>query len=142
MKRIEKIGDGMIRAFTLPIRVCIGLYKCVEKNTPERLEMPFEIKRKGTPMEETKKLPVAERVAKKTMGMTKWFTEQYFQTYEMVSKDPRYKTLPPYNQTSCIATIIIATNGALDKIREKDARETAEILQDMSNANEQTGKVA
>jgi hypothetical protein len=46
MKRIEKIGDGMIRAFTLPIRVCIGLYKCVEKNTPERLEMPFEIKRK------------------------------------------------------------------------------------------------
>ena len=93
-------------------------------------------------MEETKKLPVAERVAKKTMGMTKWFTEQYFQTYEMVSKDPRYKTLPPYNQTSCIATIIIATNGALDKIREKDARETADILQDMSNANEQTGKVA
>ena len=90
-------------------------------------------------MEEIKKLPVAERVAKKTMGMTKWFTEQYFQTYEMVSKDPRYKTLPPYNQTSCIATIIIATNGALDKIREKDARETAEILQDMSNANEQTG---
>ena len=93
-------------------------------------------------MEEIKKLPVAERVAKKTMGMTKWFTEQYFQSYEMVSKDPRYKTLPPYNQTSCIATIIIATNGALDKIREKDARETAEILQDMSNANEQTGKVA
>ena len=93
-------------------------------------------------MEETKKLPVAERVAKKTMGMNKWFTEQYFQTYEMVSKDPRYKTLPPYNQTSCIATIIIATNGALDKIREKDARETAEILQDISNANEQTGKVA
>ena len=93
-------------------------------------------------MEKTKKLPVAERVAKKTMGMTKWFTEQYFQTYEMVSKDPRYKTLPPYNQTSCIATIIIATNGALDKIREKDTRETAEILQDMSNANEQTGKVA
>ena len=93
-------------------------------------------------MEEIKKLPVAERVAKKTMGMTKWFTEQYFQTFDMVSKDPRYKTLPPYNQTSCIATIIIATNGALDKIREKDARETAEILQDMSNANEQTGKVA
>ena len=46
MKRIEKVGDGLIRAFTLPIRVCIGLYKCIEKNTPERLEVPFEIKRK------------------------------------------------------------------------------------------------
>ena len=46
MKRIEKAGDVMIKAFTLPIRVCIGLYKCVQKNTPERLEMPFEIKRK------------------------------------------------------------------------------------------------
>ena len=88
------------------------------------------------------KPPFKDKVAEKTGGMTRWFTEQYFQTYEMVSKDPRYKTLPPYNQTSCIATIIIATNGALDKIREKDARETAEILQDMSNANEQTGKVA
>ncbi len=73
-------------------------------------------------MEEIKKLPVAERVEKKTMGMTKWFTEQYFQTFAMVSKDPRYKTLPPYNQTSCIATIMIATNAALDKIREKDAK--------------------
>ena len=93
-------------------------------------------------MEEVKKLPVAERVEKKTMGMTKWFTEQYFQTYTMVSKDPRYKTLPPYNQTSCIATIMIATNAALDKITEKDARETAEILETMSKANEQTGKVA
>ena len=93
-------------------------------------------------MEEIKKLPVAERVEKKTMGMTKWFTEQYFQTYEMVSKDPRYKTLPPYNQTSCIATIMIATNAALDKIREKDAKETAEILETVSKANEQTGKVA
>ena len=46
MKRIEKIGDVIIKGFTLPIRVCIGLYKCIEKNTPERLEVPFEIKRK------------------------------------------------------------------------------------------------
>ena len=73
--------------------------------------------------------------------MTKWFTEQYFQTYEMVSKDPRYKTLPPYNQTSCIATIIIATNAALDKARERDVKETAEILQKVSEAEQQT-KVA
>ena len=46
MKRIEKAGDVLIKAFTLPIRVCVGLYKCIEKNTPERLEVPFEIKRK------------------------------------------------------------------------------------------------
>ena len=92
-------------------------------------------------MEETKKLPVAERVAKKTMGMTKWFTEQYFQTFDIVSKDPRYKILPPYNQTSCIATIIIATNAALDKARERDVKETAEILQKVSEAEQQT-KVA
>ena len=29
-----------------------------------------------------------------------------------------------------------------DKIREKDAKETAEILETVSKANEQTGKVA
>ena len=46
MKRIEKAGEVLVSTFTLPIRVCIGLYKCIEKNTPETLEMPFEIKRK------------------------------------------------------------------------------------------------
>jgi hypothetical protein len=83
-------------------------------------------------MEEVKKLPVAERVEKKTMGMTKWFTEQYFQTYTMVSKDPRYKTLPPYNQTSCIATIMIATNAALDKMQEKLLRYWKQCLKQMN----------
>ena len=46
MKRIEKIGEQLVRAFTLPIRVCVGIYNCVEKATPDTLEMPFEIKRK------------------------------------------------------------------------------------------------
>ena len=121
------------------VLVCTSVSKRIHLKD---LKCHLKSKERRTPMEETKKLPVAERVEKKTMGMTKWFTEQYFQTYTMVSKDPRYKTLPPYNQTSCIATIMIATNAALDKIREKDARETAEILETMSKANEQTGKVA
>tara|TARA_R100000742_G_C4262958_1_gene80799 strand:- start:122 stop:421 length:300 start_codon:yes stop_codon:yes gene_type:complete len=69
------------------------------------------------------KAPISERVKEKTMGMTKWFTEQYFQTFEMISKDPRYKTLPQYNQTSMLATVIIATNAALDKAREARTKE-------------------
>lgn len=44
--RIEKIGEQLVKAFTLPIRVCVGIYNCVEKATPDTLEMPFEIKRK------------------------------------------------------------------------------------------------
>ena len=46
MKRIEKVGEVLIRTFTLPIRVCVGVYKCIEKATPDTLEMPFIIKRK------------------------------------------------------------------------------------------------
>ena len=46
MKRIEKVGEVLIRTFTLQIRVCVGVYKCIEKATPDTLEMPFEIKRK------------------------------------------------------------------------------------------------
>jgi hypothetical protein len=76
------------------------------------------------------KAPINERVNKQVMPLTKWFIEQYFQTYELMSKDSRYKTLPAYNQTSCIATVIIATNNAMDKSR--DARKTAEQLQDIS----------
>ena len=46
MKRIEKVGEVLIRTFTLPIRICVCVYKCIEKSTPDTLEMPFEIKRK------------------------------------------------------------------------------------------------
>ena len=46
MKRIEKVGEQLVKAFTLPIRVCVGIYECVEKATPGTLERPFEIKRK------------------------------------------------------------------------------------------------
>jgi len=72
-------------------------------------------------MEENKqvKAPINVRVTEKVMPLTKWFAEQYYQTFDLMSKDPRYKSLPPYNQTSCIATVIIATNGALDGDRAK-----------------------
>ena len=46
MKRIEKVGEVLVKTFTLPIRICIGVYKCIEKSTPDTLEMPFTIKRK------------------------------------------------------------------------------------------------
>tara|TARA_R100001129_G_scaffold32048_1_gene21439 strand:- start:244 stop:477 length:234 start_codon:yes stop_codon:yes gene_type:complete len=70
------------------------------------------------------------------MPLTKWFAEQYFQTYGLMSKDPRYTKLPPYNQTSCIATVIIATNAALDKNRDKrDAKKDAEKLEEISKTS-------
>jgi len=76
-----------------------------------------------------------DRVTEKTMPLTKWFIEQYYQTYEACSKDPRYKQLPPFNQTSMLATVFIATNAALDKNREKrDAKSTAKKLEDISKS--------
>ena len=84
--------------------------------------------------EQVKKAPINERVKTKVMPLTKWFAEQYFQTVELMQSDPRFKNLPSYNQTSCIATVIIATNSALDKSRE--ARNKAEVLKDISDAAE------
>jgi hypothetical protein len=46
MKRIEKIGDVVVRTITLPIRIVLGIVNSVSRNMPEKLEMPFEIKRK------------------------------------------------------------------------------------------------
>ena len=87
-------------------------------------------------MEENKqvKAPINVRVTEKVMPLTKWFAEQYYQTHALMSKDPRYRTLPPYNQTSCIATVMIATNGALDGDR---ARERAEKLIEISKTEDQ-----
>ena len=50
-----------------------------------------------------------------------------------MSKDPRYKSLPSYNQTSCIATVMIATNAALDSDR---AKKRAEKLIEISNKDQ------
>ena len=83
---------------------------------------------------QTTKAPMSVRVTEKAMPLTKWFAEQYYQTHALMSKDPRYRTLPPYNQTSCIATVMIATNGALDGDR---ARKRAEKLIEISKTEDQ-----
>jgi len=83
---------------------------------------------------QTAKAPMSVRVTEKVMPLTKWFAEQYYQTHALMSKDPRYRTLPPYNQTSCIATVMIAVNGALDGDR---ARKRAEKLIEISKTEDQ-----
>ena len=83
--------------------------------------------------EKNVKAPMSVRVTEKTMPLTKWFAEQYYQTHALMSKDPRYRSLPSYNQTSCIATVMIATNGALDGDR---ARKRAEKLIEISNIDQ------
>ena len=87
-------------------------------------------------MEENKqvKAPINVRVTEKVMPLTKWFAEQYYQTFELMSKDSRYKSLPPYNQTSCIATVLIATNEALNGDR---AKKRAEKLIEISKTEDQ-----
>ena len=80
------------------------------------------------------KAPMSVRVTEKVMPLTKWFAEQYYQTFELMSKDPRYKSLPPYNQTSCIATVLIATNEALNGDR---AKKRAEKLIEISKREDQ-----
>lgn len=48
MKRIDKLGEMIVKGITLPLRICVGIYNTVEKNTPETLNdmFPYEIKRK------------------------------------------------------------------------------------------------
>ena len=79
------------------------------------------------------KAPMSVRVTEKVMPLTKWFAEQYYQTHALMSKDVRYKSLPSYNQTSCIATVMIATNAALDGDR---AKKRAEKLIEISNKDQ------
>ena len=80
------------------------------------------------------KAPMSVRVTEKTMPLTKWFAEQYYQTHALMSKDSRYRSLPSYNQTSCIATVMIATNGALDSDR---AKKRADKLIEISKKKDQ-----
>ena len=47
MRRIEKYGSCLIKTFTMPLRALIGLYNSVEKNMPDTLEFPYEVKKKS-----------------------------------------------------------------------------------------------
>ena len=46
MRRFEKYGEITIKTITFPIRALIGLGKCIHNNMPEKLELPFTIKKK------------------------------------------------------------------------------------------------
>ncbi len=46
MKRIEKVGEIIVKSITLPLRICIGAWKSIESNMPDKIEVPIEIKRK------------------------------------------------------------------------------------------------
>ena len=48
MKRIEKTGEFLVKCLTYPLRVTIGVCRCINKSTPDTLEdcLPYEIKRK------------------------------------------------------------------------------------------------
>lgn len=48
MKRIEKSGEFLVKILTYPLRVTIGVCRCINKSTPDTLEdcLPYEIKRK------------------------------------------------------------------------------------------------
>ena len=85
------------------------------------------------------KLSLEERVSKK-MGLAKWIHELYYQHAELFQSDPRYKSLPQFLQTSGISSTFIALKEALDKNR--DARETAEQLVDISKSKTKTKKSA
>ena len=47
MKRVEKYGDMLIRGLTLPVRIVVGVVNAVEKNMPDTLEFPYEVKKKS-----------------------------------------------------------------------------------------------
>ena len=46
MKRFEKYGDVTVRTITFIPRALIGLGISIKKNMPDKLEFPFELKKK------------------------------------------------------------------------------------------------
>ena len=47
MKRVEKYGNMLIKGLTLPVRIVVGIVNAVEKNMPDTLEFPYEVKKRS-----------------------------------------------------------------------------------------------
>ena len=54
MKRFEKLGDVVVKTITFPIRIFVGLINAIEKNMPDTLTVPYEIKKKKEENDRTK----------------------------------------------------------------------------------------
>ena len=79
MKRIEKAGDVLIKGHSHYLFESALVYTSVLKRIRLKdWKCHLKSKERRKPMEEVKKLPVAERVEKKTMGMTKYLLNNTF----------------------------------------------------------------
>ena len=94
-------------------------------------------------MSEQKTKPALKDRVSEKMGMAAWMHELYYQNASRFMKDPRWKQLPPYLQTSGGSSTFIALKAALDKIREdRDAKGVAKKLEDISDSEKQFTKIA
>ena len=48
MNRITKATSELLRFATLPARIVFGIVKAVQKEMPERIEFPYEVRKKPT----------------------------------------------------------------------------------------------
>ena len=48
MNRIAKATSTLLKILTIPARVTVGLIKAVQKEMPEQIKMPYEIRKKPT----------------------------------------------------------------------------------------------
>lgn len=46
MNRITKATNELLKIATLPIRILVGVVKAVQKETPEHLKFPYEVRKK------------------------------------------------------------------------------------------------
>jgi len=46
MNRITKATSELLRFATLPARIVVGIVKAVQKEMPERIQFPYEVRKK------------------------------------------------------------------------------------------------
>jgi hypothetical protein len=54
MNRIAKATSTLLKILTIPARVTVGLIKAVQKEMPDQIKMPYEIRKKPTEESNTK----------------------------------------------------------------------------------------
>ncbi|MDA0764123.1 MAG: hypothetical protein O3A39_06780 [Proteobacteria bacterium] len=47
MNRITKATSELLKFATLPIRIIVGVVRAVQKEIPERIEFPYELRKKS-----------------------------------------------------------------------------------------------
>ena len=125
----------MLKILTIPARVTVGIIRAVQKEMPEQIEFPYELRKKQQEKESYDRKKVKktqkERVSEKYGAMVSYYAELLGLCHKAVAKNDVLSNLDPMGQKTSATTLFIRSCARMDK--SDDATSAAQKLMNIGD---------